>query len=453
MPFPWNRDLNRTLFDCNLSEIRRYDMEYLASDKIAIVDLGTGEIIEEELDDDLVLEKIGGAGITKALYDRFADEDPIVLGSGLLTGSLVPGSALGVVTAKSPLTGKVSHAPLNLYAGMEWKYSGFDYMVIKGSSDKPVYLWVHDGIADLNEADDLWGKDVWTATTQVRDLMGDDLIQVLGIGEAGEKGSELAQFCINYWQSGDRFGFGTLFGNKKLKLIAIRGMGLLEIAEPEDFVADCAGLLSAVQSGPATGKKGIAAVAASLGGENIEEWLRPLTHKQMACFNTPVPTNTFVFLDENPARLEETPLDEPGFLLTDIFPLVVFKRLGFSAADACRVLKACAKYGIDGAAVAEQCEKEGLKDLEAVQNALPTLKGPASSSGDTVFSPWAALGNQEKETWLRRQAVAYIFGIHPIFILMAPELTEEKLLDISSLGTELELTSETLDEVVEDITG
>jgi len=426
-------------------------MEYLASDKIGIVDLGTGEIAEEELDDDLVLEKIGGAGITKALYDRFADEDPIVLGTGLLTGSLVPGSALGVITARSPLTGKVSHVPLNLDAGIELKYSGFDYIVIKGASDKPVYLWVHDGIADLNDADDLWGKDTWAATDDIRDLMGDDLIQILGIGEAGEKGAELAQICINYWQSGDRFGFGTLFGKKKLKLVAIRGMGLLEIAEPEDFVEDCAGLLSAVRSGSNIGKKGIAAVAATLGEEDIEDWLKPLTHKQMACFNTPVPTNTFVFLDEDPARLEETPVQEPGFLLTDIHPLLIFKKMGMGAADACSALKACAKYGIDAAAVAELSEKGNLSTLEAIQNALPDLKGAASSSGDTVFSQWAGIGNPEKDEWLRRQAVAYIFGIHPVFIRMAPELTEEKLLDLASLGTDLELTAETLDEVVADI--
>ena len=257
-------------------------MEYLASDKIVIVDLATREIIEEELDEDLVLEKIGGAGITKSLYDRFADEDPIVLGTGLLTGTLVPGAALGIMTAKSPLTGKVSHVPVNLDAGIELKYSGFDYIVIKGASEKPVYLWVHDGIADLNDADDLWGKDVWAATDHVRDLMGDDLIQVLGIGEAGEKGSELAQVCINYWQSGDRMGFGNLFGKKNLKLIAIRGMGLLEIAEPEEFVENCAELLSAVKSGAWHGKKGIAETALAMGEEDISDWLNPLVHKHMA---------------------------------------------------------------------------------------------------------------------------------------------------------------------------
>ncbi len=136
-------------------------MEYLASDKIAIVDLNTRDIIEDELDEDLVLDKIGGAGITKHLYDQHSAGNPIVLGTGLLTGTLVPGASLGIMTAKSPSTGKVSHVPLNLDAGMELKYSGFDYIVIKGSADKPVYLWIHDGILDINDAGDLWGKDTW----------------------------------------------------------------------------------------------------------------------------------------------------------------------------------------------------------------------------------------------------------------------------------------------------
>ena len=143
-------------------------MEYLSSNKIAIVDLTTAEINEEELDERLVREKIGGAGITAALYARYEAEEPIVLGSGLLTGTLVPGSSLGVLTARSPLSGKVGHAPLTLYAGMELKFSGFDYVVIKGVSAKPVSLWLHDGILDSNPADDLWGRDLWQTTEAIR---------------------------------------------------------------------------------------------------------------------------------------------------------------------------------------------------------------------------------------------------------------------------------------------
>ena len=426
-------------------------MEYLASDKIAIVDLNTGDIAEDELDEDLVLDKIGGAGITKHLYDQHSNGNPIVLGTGLLTGTLVPGSSLGLMTAKSPSTGKISHVPLTLHAGMELKYSGFDYIVIKGRADKPVYLWIHDGILDINDAGDLWGKDTWAATDHIRGEMGDDLIQVLGIGQAGENGSDLAQIGINYWQSADRFGFGRLCGEKNLKLMAVRGMGLLEISEPEAFMEDCAELIGAIRSGTSTQRQGIAAVSAALGEEDLGEWLGPLTHRHMACFNTPAATNTFIFTDEDPALLKETALTEPGFLLTDIFPLVTFKKAGLSAKDAGSVLKACAKYGIDGAAVAELSEKSGLTRPEEIEKTFPDLKGPVETAGKSLFSPWSAVGQDVGPEWERRQAVAYILGLHPIWLQMATELTEEKLLDLAGLGTEMEFTSDTLDEVVGDI--
>jgi len=431
-------------------------MEYLASDKIVIVDLSTLSITEDELDEDLVLDKIGGAGITRYLYDQHAsahptENGPIVLGSGLLTGTLVPGASSGIITAKSPSTGKISHVPLNLDAGMELKYSGFDYIVVKGKADKPVYLWIHDGILDINNADDLWGKDTWAATDYVRSEMGDDLIQVLGIGQAGENGSDLAQVGINYWQSPDRMGFGKLFGEKNLKLMAIRGMGLLEISEPEDFIDDCAELIAAVRKNPATQKQGIASAAATLGEEDLGDFLGPLTHRHMACFNTPFATNTFIFTDEDPALLKESAVPEPGFLLTDILPLVTLKKAGLSAKDAGSVLKACAKYGIDGAAVAELSAKSGLTDPAEIEKRFPEFKGPVESTGGSVFSPWAAVGPDINENWERRQAVAYILGLHPIWLQMAAELTEEKLLDLAGLGTEMEFTSDTLDEVIGDI--
>jgi aldehyde:ferredoxin oxidoreductase len=232
-------------------------MEYLSTNKIAIIDLATSKITDREVDEDLVREKIGGAGITTALYEQYQSEDPIVLGTGPLTGTLAPASALGMITAKSPLTGKVCHAPLTLYAGLELKYSGFDYLVIKGSSKKPVYLWIHDGVADISDAKDVWGKDVWASTDTIRELMGDSLIQVLAIGKAGESESDFAQVCINYWASGDRWGFGKLFGQKKLKLVALRGMSLLEVANAEGFVNQCKELLTALKAEPLRRRRGL----------------------------------------------------------------------------------------------------------------------------------------------------------------------------------------------------
>lgn len=426
-------------------------MEYLASNKIGIIDLATSKIIDEGLDEELVRERIGGAGITLSLYEKYKEEDPIVLGTGLLTGTLVPGSALSIFTAKSPLTGKVSHAPLTLYAGMELKYSGFDYLVIKGNAPKPVYLWIHDGIADLSDAGEVWGKDVWTSTDWIRESLGDLLIQVLGIGKAGESGSDFAQLQINYWPSGDRWGFGKLFGQKNLKLIALRGLSLLEISDPEGFVGKCKELLFKVKKGLGAQKRGIGDLSVAL-GEDIQKWLEPIVHSHRSCFNTPYPTNTFVFLDEEPKLLKESKKSEPGFLITDLPALLGFKKLGLSAQEACWLLRECSRYGIDAMAVSELSQKAGKKKSDEIKKSIPTLKGTLESVGKGRFSPWAPNFGLSQEEWERRQAVAYIFGIHPIFIQLSPELSEEKLLEFAHIGTGLEFTSETLDKVITDIT-
>jgi len=104
-------------------------MEYLSTDKILVIDLSAAQVEEEELDESLVQEKIGGIGITKYLYEKFVDDDPIVIGTGLLTGTTYPASAASQITAKSPVTGKICHCPVIYKLGVEIKYSGFaEYM-------------------------------------------------------------------------------------------------------------------------------------------------------------------------------------------------------------------------------------------------------------------------------------------------------------------------------------
>ncbi len=87
-------------------------MEYLSTDKILIIDLNTAQVEEDELSESLVEKKIGGVGITKYLYEKYQDDDPIVIGTGLLTGTTYPASAAGQITAKSPVSGKLCHCPV-----------------------------------------------------------------------------------------------------------------------------------------------------------------------------------------------------------------------------------------------------------------------------------------------------------------------------------------------------
>lgn len=434
-------------------------MEYLSTDKILIIDLALGQVEQEDLDESLVQEKIGGIGMTQYLYDQYQEDDPIVIGTGLLAGTTYPASASGQITAKSPVTGKVCHCPVIYKLGVEIKYSGFDYIVVKGSSTLPVYLWIHDGVADISDASDVWGKDVWESTDALRKFVGDDLLQTMMIGPAGEKGSDYAQVCYNHWSSPDRFGFGKLFGARNLKGFAFRGMGLIEIAEPEDFVERSLEILKEVKENSCLEKKGIAPLLTALGEDGVEEWIGPITHRHSADFFTPYATCTALFLDEDPNLLEESKKEEPGVLVSDIHALLGFKGLGLSAVDAGRALKACAKQGIDPFAVAQL---SGKTTLEEILGSLDTLAGEIALPGRGLFTSWCPTrpifndfslsGDEETLAWWeRRMAVSMIFGIQPLFVLMSPELTEENMLELASLGTGLELTQETLDGVIESI--
>ena len=436
-------------------------MEYLSTDKILIIDLSTAEVEEEELDESLVEEKIGGIGITKYLYNKYVDDDPIVIGTGLLTGTTYPASAAGQITAKSPVTGKVCHCPVIYKTGVEIKYSGFDYIVVKGSSPSPVYLWIHDGVADISDAAEIWGKDVWESTDELRKFVGDDLLQTMMIGPAGENGSDYAQVCYNHWNSPDRFGFGKLFGAKNLKGFAFRGMGLIEVAEPEDYVERSLEILKEVKENSFLEKKGLAQILTALGEEGVEEWIEPVTHRHSADYFTPYASNTALFLDEDPGLLEESKKDEPGVLVSDIYALLGFKNLGLSADDAGRALKACAKYGIDPFAVAEL---GGKTTLEEIKGSFDSISGEVAIPARGLFTPWCPTGplfndfglegeDEIMAWWERRQAISMIFGIQPLFALMCPELTEENMLELASLGTDLELTQETLDAVIDYIFG
>jgi aldehyde:ferredoxin oxidoreductase len=432
-------------------------MEYLSTEKILIIDLASSAVEEEELEESLVSEKIGGAGITKYLYEKFESDDPIVIGCGLLTGTTYPASASGIITANSPATGKLAHCPITYKVGVEIKFSGFDYIVIKGSAANPSYLWIHDGVADICDAADIWGKDVWQSTEFLRELVGDDLLQTMMIGPAGEKQSDYAQVCYNHWNSPDRFGFGKAFGAKNLKGLAFRGMGLIECADVEDYVSRSLEILKQVKANAFLSKQGIAELAAAIGEEDLTGWLAPITHRHSADYFTPYATITALFMDEDPNIVEETKVAEPGVLASDIYALIALKKAGFSAEDAGRLLRATAKYGIDPLAVVELSGKTSLDDCTA---AFDSLSGSLGLKGKGIFSSWCparpifndfGLAGDDAEAlswWERRQAVAGIFGIQPLFALMCPELSEENMLELASLGTELDLDQDLLDAVV-----
>ena len=248
----------------------------LYTDLIAVVDLEEREIEEIDIEEEFIEENIGGATANEALLKDYPGA--VVLGTGILTGTLFPGSAIGVVTAEKE--GTICHSAFNWFAGAELKLSGFSFVVLKGKADTPVYLWLHDEIADI-EPTDLWGKNTWETTDSLREELGEDRIQTLVIGEGGEAKSGAALLVNNYWGTDDRNGLAAFLGEKNVKAVAMRGMGEIEIAEPDEFISKAETALNNVRF--TIKEKG-----APIDG------LDKITTRYDACFNCPYPCRNFV---------------------------------------------------------------------------------------------------------------------------------------------------------------
>ncbi len=139
------------------------------------------------------------------------------------------------MVSKSPLTGIWAESHFGGHFGPELKYAGFDALVVSGRSPRPVYLWVHDGTAEIRDASDMWGMDTYETTAAVRDDVGYPAAKVLSIGPAGENLVKYAAVITNSHDAAGRTGMGAVMGSKKLKAVAVRGFGSVRVADPDRF--------------------------------------------------------------------------------------------------------------------------------------------------------------------------------------------------------------------------
>lgn len=164
--------------------------------KILRVDLTEGRTWTEDLDEQTVKKWVGGVGLgVKYVWEevppsvQWSDpENRLVWATGPLAGSGFSGAGTFNVTSKGPMTGLAGSSQANGFFGAYIKFSGFDGIVFQGASPKPVYLYVHDGVAELRDASALMGREVWEVEDLVREELGvrERDVSVFGIGPAGE---------------------------------------------------------------------------------------------------------------------------------------------------------------------------------------------------------------------------------------------------------------------------
>jgi len=196
------------------------------------VNLTTGEIIKEEVDEKVAWKFLGGTGYAaKILWDELrpgvnplSPENKFLITTGPLTGTRCPGSDSLFSCFKSPLTNCWGESRCGGGMGPELKKAGFDIVIVEGASKEPVYLWIRDGEADIRSASHLWGENVPETQSILKTEVSEPGARVACIGPAGEKLVRFASVMVENGRAMGRCGGGAVMGSKKLKAIVIRGI-------------------------------------------------------------------------------------------------------------------------------------------------------------------------------------------------------------------------------------
>ena len=216
-------------------------MSYGYRGKILHVDLTNRKIEVEEKDDAFYRANFGGRGIgyhyllkeVPAGIDPFSPENILVLATGVMTGSPLAASCRFTAVGKSPLTGTAGESEAAGFFGPELKMAGFDAIVFRGKADKPVYLWVTGGKAEIKDAAHLAKEGAKEVEDAIRQEMGSPRIRVAQTGLAGMNLVRYANITNNLGHFNGRNGFGALMGSKNLRAVAALGTEKIPLHNPE----------------------------------------------------------------------------------------------------------------------------------------------------------------------------------------------------------------------------
>ncbi len=216
-------------------------MPYGYNAKILRVDLDKESISVEEPQEAFYSRYLGGGTLAlsyllrelKPKSDPLGPENLLVFAGSVIAGTAAAGLSRFSVAAKSPLTGAFGEAEAGGWWIPELKFAGFDAIVIKGRARKPIYLWIHDGEAEIRDAGHLWGKLTREAQQEIRAELGDDRVRVALIGPSGEKLVKVACIINELKHANGRTGLGAVMGSKNLKAIAVRGKKRMRVADGE----------------------------------------------------------------------------------------------------------------------------------------------------------------------------------------------------------------------------
>ena len=208
--------------------------------KILHVDLTKGELTVEEPEEAFYRKYLGGSAMGMHYIlrempkgaDPLGPENVLTLMTGVTTGAAISGQSRINANAKSPISGGIGDSQGGGFFPAELKFAGFDGIVIKGKSPKPVYLAIINGEAELRDAAHLMGK----KTGEVDDIIHaevDPKAEILQHGPAAEKGVLFSSLLSMSNRNNGRTGMGLVMASKNLKAVVARGRQRVTLADPK----------------------------------------------------------------------------------------------------------------------------------------------------------------------------------------------------------------------------
>lgn len=231
----------------------------------AEIDLTNRIVKYVDLPNELLRNYLGGTGVgAKLLYDRVkpgvawdSPENCIIIAGGPLNSTSLAGSGAFSAVTKGPLTNGATSTQANGFFGAYLKTAGFDGLVIAGAAEAWAYLYLHNGIVEIRNADVLVGLDTLATEEKVKEQIGKQghKSSVFSIGPAGEHLVKFAALVGDKGHVAAHNGLGAVFGSKKLKAIAIeRGTNQIPFYDSEQISKLARVMIEETRNHPMYGK-------------------------------------------------------------------------------------------------------------------------------------------------------------------------------------------------------
>ena len=212
--------------------------------KILHVDLTRGTLTVETPPESFYRKYLGGSAMGMHYIlrdmpkgaDALSPENVLTLMAGVTTGAAISGQSRLNANAKSPISGGIGDSQSGGFFPAELKFAGFDGIVIKGKSAKPVYLAIIEGKPELRDAAHLMGK----LSGEVDDIIHkevDPKAEILQHGIGAENGVLFSSLVSMSNRHNGRTGMGLVMASKNLKAVVVRGKRKMEIFDSKALTA------------------------------------------------------------------------------------------------------------------------------------------------------------------------------------------------------------------------